>query len=83
MVRSKRPNSKVAIFLFMSFGRESLVEEKPSDFVEVGITCLPQTLMLGKLVRCCSSSSVDVNKKGLIPPAKNGVRVMTVCPASL
>lgn len=67
----------------MSIGRESLVEEKPSDFVEVGITCLPQTLVLGKLVRCCASSSVDVNKQSLIPPAKNGVRVMTVCPTSL
>ena len=35
-------NCKVAIFLFMSTGKESLVEEKPSVFVEVGITSLPR-----------------------------------------
>ena len=79
----KDKNSRVAIFLFTSIGRENPAEEKPPTYVEVGITCLPQTLMLGKLDRCCSSSPADMNKQGIIPPAKNGVRVMTVYPANL
>ena len=79
----KDQNNRVAVFLFTSIGREGRAEEKPPTFVEVGITCLPQTLMLGKLDRCCSSSSADMDKQGIIPPARNGVRVMTVYPANL
>lgn len=54
--------SKVAIFLLMSIGRK-ILQRKTSVFVEVGITCLPQTLTLGKVGGCCSSMHLNwINK---------------------
>lgn len=71
-------HSKVATFLFVYW---KTCREKPV-FVKFGVRYLPQSLMFVKLGGHCFSSSVDVNKQRLIPPARNDVRVMTVCPAS-
>lgn len=81
MVSIERPaqqGSHFSVYVYWKTCRE-----KPPVFVEFGVTYLPQSLMFVKLGGHCFSSLVDVNKQRLIPPARNDVRVMTLCPASL